>query len=76
LPSIADVNHLGEPGPGNQPPGSLVGALDVLGGIFAINGADLPFAAGDVGYWAPDTLAWEGTGIGHPDFIASAPNRH
>jgi hypothetical protein len=26
-----------------------------------------------VGYWAPDTLAWEGTGIGHSDFVAWAP---
>ena len=65
LRSIADVNRLEEPAPGDQPPGSLVVALDVLGGIFAVNGADLPFAAGEVGYWAPDTLAWEGTGIGH-----------
>ena len=71
--SLADANQLEEPVPGRQPPGSLVVAVDVLGGIFAINGGDLPFAAGEVGYWAPDTLGWEATGIGHSAFVAWAP---
>ena len=71
--SLAAANQLEEPVPETLPPGSLVVALDVLGGIFAINGGDLPFAAAEVGYWAPDALAWEATGIGHSDFVAWAP---
>lgn len=71
--SVADANQLEEPVPGRPSPGSLVVALDVLGGIFAINGGDLPFAAAEIGYWAPDALAWEATGIGHSAFVAWAP---
>ena len=47
----------------------LVVAFDVVGGFFAIDGGGLSGAAGEVHYLAPDTLAWEGAGLGHGDWV-------
>ncbi|MEU0909840.1 DUF2625 family protein [Streptomyces althioticus] len=58
------------------PPGAgLVVAHDVLGGVFALNGGD-PRAAGRPGepgeiiYFAPDSLGWEGWGAGHSAWLS------
>lgn len=54
------------------PPEGLVVAIDVLGGLFAINGGFLADAeAGYVTYFAPDTLQWESLGIGHSAWLES-----
>jgi hypothetical protein len=70
-PTLARVNQFPEvfdpawrPGPG------LVVAHDVLGGVFALNGATparagRPGAPGEVVYFAPDSLRWEALGVGH-----------
>jgi hypothetical protein len=65
LPSLAEVN--GFPAsfdPSWAPEAGLVLAHDVLGGVFALNGADCaehgrPGEPGQVVYFAPDSLEWE-----------------
>jgi hypothetical protein len=52
---------------GSSPPLLLIG-VDVLGGMFAINGGGLPGTPGEVNFWAPDTLAWMSLNLGHGDF--------
>jgi hypothetical protein len=47
----------------------LVVAYDVVGGFFAIDGGGLGGEHGEVRYLAPDTLEWEGTELGHGDWI-------
>lgn len=44
-------------------------ADDVIGGFFAINGGQFSGEAGEVFYFAPDTLEWEGLGVGYTEFI-------
>ena len=72
LPDLANVNRLGEPDPTSSSPPLLEVARDVLGGRFAVNGGGLPGTAGEVSYFAPDTLRWEPLGMGHSEFIAWA----
>jgi len=54
---------------GFPPPGVVVG-VDVLGGVFAINGGGI---AADglhhVHYFAPDSLEWEDLGLGHAAWV-------
>ena len=69
LPSLADVNAIGDPAPNSSVPGLLLVAFDVLGGRFAVNGGALSADAGEVCYWAPDTLEWQGLEVGHTDFV-------
>jgi hypothetical protein len=64
LPDIASASPIAD-----GPPPFLVVAQDVLGGVFAVNGDGLPTEPGEVGYFAPDTLAWLGLGAGHGDFV-------
>jgi hypothetical protein len=68
LPDLATANGLDDPEVGSAP-GVLTVAYDVLGGRFAINGGDLPAAAGEVAYWGPDTLDWTPIGGGHSTFV-------
>jgi hypothetical protein len=49
--------------------GALIIGYDVLGGGFAMNGGKFNGKIGEVFYYAPDTLDWEGTGFGYTDFI-------
>lgn len=72
LPDIATASGLGEPEPGGAPPGSLVVALDVFGGRFAVNGGGLPGRPGEVCYFAPDRLDWLALGAGHSAFVGWA----
>lgn len=50
-------------------PPILLVADDVLGGLFAIDGGWIAGKKGEVFYYAPDTLAWEGLGRGYTDFV-------
>ncbi|MET7978804.1 DUF2625 domain-containing protein [Streptomyces mirabilis] len=76
LAGLARVNQF----PGTFDPAwraetGLVVAHDVLGGVFALNGAapadaDRPGAPGEVVYFAPDSLRWEALGVGHSTWLA------
>lgn len=70
LPSIAEANGLG--GDISAPPGELVIGHDVLGGLFAIDGGALGVAPGEVCYFGPDTLTWDGLGGGYSAFLLAA----
>lgn len=70
LPSIAEANGLG--GSVSAPPGELVVGHDVLGGLFAIDGGALGVAPGEVCYFGPDTLTWDGLGGGYSAFLLAA----
>jgi hypothetical protein len=48
----------------------IVAAQDVLGGLFVIHGAGFNADAGEILYWAPDTLDWNPCGMGHADLVA------
>lgn len=71
IPDLATANGLGDAGSTTDPPGLLHVAHDVLGGRFAIDGGALGVAPGQVCYFAPDSLGWEGLGVGHGDFVGS-----
>lgn len=72
LADLAAANGLGEPkDDAVQPPCLLVG-YDALGGRFAIDGGALGVGAGEVCFFGPDSLAWEGLGGGHADFVSAA----
>jgi hypothetical protein len=49
--------------------GAVLVGDDVLGGFFAIDGGGLNGAPGEVFYFAPDTLAWEGLDIRYGSFL-------
>ncbi|KAB2350417.1 DUF2625 domain-containing protein [Actinomadura rudentiformis] len=74
LPGLAQVNGFPQRfEPTWQPAGGLVVAHDVLGGVFALNGADAvgrPGAPGQMVYFAPDSLKWEALKIGHSAWLA------
>ncbi|MFJ9550194.1 DUF2625 domain-containing protein [Streptomyces erythrochromogenes] len=76
LPSLAQVNRFPmEFDPGWHPSTGLVVGHDIVGGVFALNGAD-PAAAGRPGqpgrmtYFAPDTLEWEAMEMGHSGWVS------
>lgn len=69
IEDIATANTLADPDHRAAPPGHLVVAYDVLGGVFAINHDDLPAEPGEVCYWGPDTLEWTPLGAGHTAFV-------
>lgn len=71
LPGLAQANSLGDPGKVTAPPKFLIVAFDVVGGRFAIDGGGLGVDPGEVCYWGPDTLRWEGLGVGHSGFVQS-----
>lgn len=70
LPDLATASGM-QPGVPLRPP-CVVIAQDVLGGLFAINGDGLPCEPGEVAYFAPDTLQWEGLGLGGGAFVSWA----
>lgn len=47
----------------------LLVANDVVGGFFAINGGGLGADVGNIYYWSPDSIHWEGLEIGFADFF-------
>ena len=48
----------------------IVAAQDVMGGLFVVHGGGLEADAGEVVYWAPDTLDWIRLGMGHAELVA------
>ena len=56
LPDLAAMNGLTDPVTPRPSPSVLVVGYDVLGGVFAIDGGGLGIAAGEVCYFAPDSL--------------------
>ncbi|MGW7282739.1 DUF2625 domain-containing protein [Streptomyces sp. NPDC054844] len=76
VPGLARVNQFpAEFDPEWRPETGLVVAHDVLGGVFALNGAvpasaDRPGAPGEVVFFAPDSLRWEALGVGHSTWLA------
>jgi len=52
-----------------RPPSMLLVADDALGGMFAINGGGLGEDAGNLYYFAPDTLRWEPLSLGYTAFL-------
>lgn len=50
----------------------IIVADDVMGGVFAIDGGGLGGKPGRVHYFAPDSLEWEDTELGHTDFVSWA----
>ncbi|WKU43037.1 DUF2625 domain-containing protein [Streptomyces sp. VNUA116] len=76
LPGLAHVNGFPpESDPTWRPGAGLVIAHDVLGGVFAVNGADpaeagRPGSPGEVVYFAPDSLRWEALGAGHSAWLS------
>ena len=57
------------------PPEGLLVAVDVLGGLFAINGGVLPdIPSGHVAYFGPDTLRWDDTGNGYSSWLEAILN--
>ncbi len=76
LPDVATVNGIALPGPDvpvdaarPSPPGWLVVAYDVLGGVYAVDGGLLGVAPGEVCYRGPDALRWVGLGVGHTGLV-------
>jgi len=49
--------------------GHMLIADDVVGGFFALNGGAFGADAGNVYYFAPDTLRWEPMGMGYTAFL-------
>jgi hypothetical protein len=47
----------------------IIVADDVVGGVFAIDAGELGKVQGRVHYFAPDSLEWEDTELGHTDFV-------
>ncbi|WP_031070682.1 DUF2625 domain-containing protein [Streptomyces sp. NRRL S-118] len=76
VPSLAQVNQF--PGAFDaawRVDSGLVVAHDVLGGVFALNGGSpaghgRPGVPGEMVYFAPDALRWEGLGVGHSAWMA------
>ncbi|HEY3870464.1 MAG TPA: DUF2625 family protein [Actinocrinis sp.] len=76
LPSLAQVNAFPAVfDPAWHPAAGLIVGHDVLGGVFALNGADpaaagRPGAPGQMTYFAPEKLAWEPLEMGHSAWIS------
>ncbi|MFD8631635.1 DUF2625 family protein [Streptomyces sp. NPDC059533] len=76
LPGLAEVNGMpAEFDPAWRPDAGLVVAQDVLGGVFALNGADpagdgRPGGPGEVVYFAPEALRWEALGAGYSAWLS------
>lgn len=71
LPDLATKNGLGQPTEESAPPGALLVGEDVVGGRFAIDGGALGVKPGEVCYFGPDTLSWDGLGGGYSAFVSA-----
>lgn len=76
MPDLASANGLASPDEVTGPPPYLMVGYDVLGGRFAIDGGGLGVSPGEVCYFGPDSLTWDGLGGGHGDFVAAAIGGH
>ncbi|GHE45158.1 DUF2625 domain-containing protein [Streptomyces vinaceus] len=76
LPSLAQVNRFPTDfDSGWHPATGLVVGHDIVGGVFALNGAHpaaagRPGAPGQMTYFAPDTLEWEAMEMGHSGWVS------
>ena len=76
LPGLAEVNAMPSTfDPAWRPEAGLVVAHDVLGGVFALNGADpreagRPGGPGEVVHFAPDASGWTALGAGHSAWLS------
>ncbi|HVU72585.1 MAG TPA: DUF2625 family protein [Mycobacteriales bacterium] len=71
LKSITEVNGFpGDPAGWHTEHAMLEIGHDVLGGRWAMNYGALPGEIGKACYWAPDTLDWLNSQMGHHEFIA------
>lgn len=61
-------NGLAEPAVGVPVEGGFVVAVDVLGGVFALNGGGLGPDKG-IHYFAPDNLRWQALDVSHMGFV-------
>lgn len=71
--SLAQVNRMFDPD--WRPDAGLIVGHDVLGGVFALNGADpaafgRPGAPGQMLFFPPDTLEWETLDLGHSAWLS------
>lgn len=73
LPDLATANQL-TPGTSPAPSSYMLVGYDALGGRFAIDGGGLGVAPGQVCYFGPDTLQWDGLGGGHSAFVEAVIN--
>ncbi len=64
---LGDWNRVTTPAP--RLAGAIVVGDDAVGGFFAIDGGGLGLTRGHVCYFAPDTLRWEGLGVGYTDWV-------
>ena len=65
----AATRHVGW-GTKSGPPEALIIAVDVLGGLYAINGGAITdIEPGHVAYLAPDTLQWEHQAESHSEWL-------
>jgi hypothetical protein len=65
--SLADWNGL--EADTRRLPGAVLIGDDALGGFFAANGGALPGPAGNVFYFAPDSLRWADIGLGYSQWV-------
>lgn len=63
------VETLSDPNSGREFEG-IVAAQDVLGGLFVVHGSGFNAEAGEILYWAPDSLDWTPCGMGYSDLLA------
>ncbi|MGW4244792.1 DUF2625 family protein [Nocardia sp. NPDC004722] len=69
LPDVATMSAAPHPTTDTDPPGALIIAIDVLGGMFAINGGALPGKPGGICHFGSETLTWQPIGGTHSSFI-------
>jgi hypothetical protein len=67
--SLLTWNGLAEPSMGAPVDGGFVVAVDVLGGVFALNGGGRLGPQSGIYYFAPDSLQWESLECSHLGFV-------
>lgn len=72
LPDLSAMNGLPDPDQGQPQIPFLVVGYDALGGVFALDGGGLGTTPGEIAYFAPDSMEWEGLGGGHAAFLDAA----
>jgi len=67
--SLMSWNRIGETREIDPLESALVVGYDAIGGFFAVNGGEFAGEAGDLFYFAPDTLEWESLDRSYSDFL-------
>ena len=71
--SICEINNVVNGIP-NTIRGTLIAATDIFGGMYAMNVEAFDAPAGQIFYFAPDTLDWEPLGMKYSQFLYWALN--